>query len=321
MKSIRLSLIVYFLLLLTAALGAVSWFSYRTTAQALRDRQADAQKMIETQCDARSQTVRADLDRHILLKARTMANMSRSMLANTEGLVVFGAIGAAAMPQGYLNVPVWLTQGTYSPWLQEGKYPHLAKQIYLAQPIRTHIEDADDLVPIADNEHAQEFFQIFRHNGQPMQRSKSMGEHSFALADDLRAKVLLTESFDEVEISPGVKAARVTLKTTVPRLRFFAVSWPWRGPPYGPPTPKGFKGPSSGSRPPRLGGFESVAPVVFIQYASDLGPTQAKIRDLQRERDTQLAQLTTTIDNDLTQLRSRMLGIALATLLAIWIGG
>ena len=58
MRSIRLSLIVYFLVLLTAALGAVSWFSYRTTSQSLRERQHDSQKMIEAQCEARSQAAR-----------------------------------------------------------------------------------------------------------------------------------------------------------------------------------------------------------------------------------------------------------------------
>ena len=40
MKSIRLSLIVYVLVLLTGALGAISWFSYRTTADSLRERLA-----------------------------------------------------------------------------------------------------------------------------------------------------------------------------------------------------------------------------------------------------------------------------------------
>ena len=47
MRSIRHSLIVYFVVLLTGALGAVSWFSYRTTELALRERQNDALEAIK----------------------------------------------------------------------------------------------------------------------------------------------------------------------------------------------------------------------------------------------------------------------------------
>ena len=57
------------------------------------------------------------------------------------------------------------------------------------------------------------------------------------------------------------------------------LAWPWRYQPFGP-----FSNPKIAKGPPVLpkgfggfGGFESVAPVVFIQYASDLGPTEARI--------------------------------------------
>lgn len=320
MRSIRRSLIVYFILLFTIALAAVSSYSYHTTAQSLFERQANARMMIGTQFETRHRALRAELDRRILRQAQTMANLSRSTLAHTDGLAPFGAIGAAALPQGYFQIPVWMAQGPYSPWMSKGAYSELAREIFLAQPIRTHIESADDLIPPAEGEQAQEYFQIYRHNGYPMQRSKSMEDHWFTLDEDLRTNsVLLKETFDEVDIKPGVRVRRVTLKTTVPRLSFVHVAWPWRAS-FGPPTKMGTKGTPPVKWTPRPGGFESVAPVVFIQYASEIGPTEAKIHALENKRNQQLVELETTIHADLEQLRTNMLWIALATLTAVGLG-
>ena len=75
MKSIRLSLIVYFLVLLTGALGAISWFSYQTTAHSLREREIASEELIKNQCKVRVKTLRDDLDRHLLHKAQALANL------------------------------------------------------------------------------------------------------------------------------------------------------------------------------------------------------------------------------------------------------
>src|SRR6476661_676962 len=99
MRSIRLSLIVYFLLLMTAALGAVAWFSYRTTADSLRERQNDTKKLIEAQCEANCKSARDDLDRHILRQAQTLANLSSSMFIHAESqFALAGMLGSGAMP-------------------------------------------------------------------------------------------------------------------------------------------------------------------------------------------------------------------------------
>src|SRR5206468_2817746 len=56
-------------------------------------------------------------------------------------------------------------------------------------------------------------------------------------------------------------------------------------------------------------------------YASDVAPTEAKIREFAQQRDNQLTELESTIEDDLSQLRSRMLWIGMATLAALWLGG
>jgi two-component system, OmpR family, heavy metal sensor histidine kinase CusS len=321
MKSIRLSLIIYFLVLLTGALGAVSWFSYRTTAMSLRERQRDAQKMIETQYAVSSKSARADLDRRILLQAQTMLTMSHSTTIHAEGLFYpLGMLGSASLPNGYLPMAMYCYQGTHE---------KLAPDIFRLQPLNTHIESGDKLVANAEGGGTQEYFQTYRSNGYPMDRSESMGDNSFTLDEEVRKHAaLLKEYYDDVELQPGVKVRRVTLKASVPEWALLTIPWPWKGMP--PPSigpvwwqsrPKGAKGPKGPAPPSRPPGFVSKAPNIFIQYASDRGPTEAKILALQKKRAEEISQLETTIGQNLQQLGDHMLWIALATLGAVWLGG
>jgi signal transduction histidine kinase len=331
MRSIRLSLIVYFLVLLTAALGAVSWFSYRTTSQSLRERQHDSQKMIAAQCEARSQAVRTELDRRILRQAQMMAGM-RLVTVHYEALYPLGAIGAAAMPQGTINGPLWLPytskenplqSNVYVPlWLAPGKpregIRDLTRDINRFYPKHTHIDSSEVLVANAKSDHPQEYFQTYRGNdGQPMQRSESMGDAWFTLDKNRREQAtLFTEYFDVVELKPGVKVRRVTLNTPVSGFGGVLFPGAWRGGPLGfVPNPKGPK------QPPAPRPFDTKTPTLFIQYASDLGPIEEKINQFQHERNEQLANLESTINEDLRQLRSRMTWISLITLAALWLGG
>jgi len=158
-----------------------------------------------------------------------------------------------------------------------------------------------------------------------MQRSESMGEAWFTLDKDrLEHAVMFKEDFDEVELKPGVKVRRVTLKTPISGYSGFI--WPWRPN----PNPKGAKLPPAASRP-----VETDTPTLVIQYAGDLGPINKSIQEFQRDRDKQLADLEKNIHEfqrdrdkqltdledgitrDLSQLRSRMMWIGLGALAAL----
>ena len=69
------------------------------------------------------------------------------------------------------------------------------------------------------------------------------------------------------------------------------------------------------------GPFETGTQPVIIQYASEWGPIETKIAGFERDRDKALTELSKTIDEDLQQLRGRMLSIGLGTLAALWLGG
>ena len=287
MKSIRLTLIVYFLVLLTGALGAISWFSYQTTAHSLRVRENASQELIEKQCDALVKAVKDDLDRRLLQKAQALANMRLVT-------VVFDPL-----QQSILGFAQWAN-------------PRFGRDTF------TYIDRAEALIIDADDDHPQEYFQVYRNIGKtvrPVQCSESMGNHSFTLDENLEKELKLhTGRFDDVELKPGVMVRRVTLKEFV-----IAAIWPRRPPPPGNGPPGGGKGPDP--KGPQTRPIEAVTPTVIIQYASELGPIKAKIADFEDKRDEQLAKLGETIDLELLQLRNRMLSIALATLAALWLGG
>jgi len=341
MKSIRLSLLVYFLLLLTAALGAVSWFSYQTTAQSLRQRKLDAAEMIRTQFDARSKARKAELDRQILRQARAMAGLPL-ISVNYEAAFSAAAIGQALFPQGLIGTsigaPLWCPAGAAPPVKDGvplfnlyvpvsvaqyvGKPREIKRDISHLFPKYTYLQSSELLVSHGDPDHPQEYFQTYRgHDGQPLQRSDSMGEVLFTL-DKTRPELatLFTEYFDELEIKPSVRVRRVTLKTPVAGYGG-VMFWPFFGPKN--PQPQQFgkgggnqKGPKA---PPRL--FDTKAPTLFIQFAADLEPLEERIEQFAATRDQQLADLEKTIATDLEQLRNNMIGVSLITLAAIWLGG
>ncbi len=330
MKSIRLSLIVYFLVLMTGALGAVSWFSYRTTAEALRAGRRDSEVRIQAQFTGSSDALKADLDRRILRQAHTLVNVSQSMYIHAEGqFALLGLMGSGAMPNGYLNFSLF-----YCELLHKDVYP----DIFKAQSLSTHIEHADKLVADEDGHHAQEYFQTYRSNGSPMERSESMGDQAFDLDENFRMNAELNaEKYDEKELQHGVKVRRVTLKTSVPGYGLMFLPYPVKGvqpPPVFPKWGPGVLRPPQKEKEKNKGGkgagqprpFEAKppvtkTPVIFIQYASDLSSTEAKIVDLRDKRDRQIAQLQTNVQNDLQQLRSRMIWIGLSALAALWFGG
>lgn len=363
MRSIRLSLIVYFLVLLALALGGVSWFVYRTTAQTLREKEDSTRDLIEAKFAFQAAEVRNALDNHLLRQAQNLAGMaqSNSSLQESVRLLPLGALGAPMSPQGHLTIPLWLAEGLHPPLV-----------VRLFRKVDILIDHADALIPHSDDQsQPQEFFQTFRVSGQTLQRSESMGEWEFTLDKALRDESqFLVEHFDDVEPAPGLKLRRVTLKASVPRFRASTLPAAWRffaqgpqapparstGPrnpaPKGPtskgpsgkgPSGKGFmakspfakylpkmpspKSPAPKTLPPPTpvpawpNVVESVAPVVFIQYASDTSLAEGKIADFAAERDAKLADLRIETNEELAALRRRLQWICLAAFVATVAGG
>ena len=333
MKSMRHTLIVYFLVLLTGALAAVSWSSYRTTAcsPACRAAEVDSRKLIvDKQLENRTQAVKAELDRRLLQQAATMQE-TRLSTPHYEVMHPVGLIGALLLPGGVDPIcPIWTwlppankapaepkppmppkDGPPYTPlWMMslvKSPFADNAQQFFArAYPRNTNIEVAEALVAPVDQDHPQEYFQTYKDNGQPMQRSASLGDQWFTLDN----RINLYE-YDDAVLKPDVKVRRVTLKTS---MSFQGAPW-WPNPPRGKGGP-GAKGAGPPPRPP--GNFTRT---VFIQYAAEVGPMNDKIHRFQKERDEQIADLAAKINHDLAELRNRMVWIGGGTLIAIWLGG
>ncbi|MBI1831744.1 MAG: hypothetical protein HYR84_09875 [Planctomycetes bacterium] len=333
MKSIRLSLIVYFLMLSTAALGTVSWLSYRFSEQALLDRQADSQDRIRNQSTAASHQVRAELDRRLVSQARAVAGHHLKTL-NYEAVHAATVISSGAFPAGCLQAPLWLPQlplkgnpppgGVWVPvWLAERFVGNPAKRDPLRDssiyyPKYTHIDFSEKLVAGPAVGMPQEYYQIYgidRGEFKPWQRSESMGDVWFTLDAEYRNRSsLFKEEFDEAELTPGLRVRRVTMRTPVSGFEGVIFWPPWRPPPG---NPKGGKQPPPPPPAPRPVDTKNIV----IQYAIDMEPMLKQIRELEEARDNQLANLENSSQQSLRDLQKDMIWVNVGMLVALWLGG
>jgi two-component system, OmpR family, heavy metal sensor histidine kinase CusS len=308
MKSIRLSLVVYFLALSGAALGAVSWFVYESSNHALQDSAGSKQRLLRTQFDQRVKEVGAALDHRVLSRAQYLSRFIRWSHEHYEALFPLGVLGAALQPQGHLATPLWV-------W--EGNHRGLAFTLFKTIPVDITVESAEDVAP-----HAEDYYQITRSTGEPADWSESLGDDRLPLTERARdPDVLLNQArFKDVLLSSGVKVRLVTLRTK-PRFRQAVLpQMPWgfgRGsgkppPPERPPD-----------RPGRGGGdkFFGRGPSVYLQYAIATSERDATVAGYRAELESNLAHLATESDETLARLRQRLLWVSLATFVALAVGG
>src|SRR5438874_964496 len=75
MRSIRLSLTVYFLVLLAVALGTASVLVYRTTRRTLEDKEKAAEQLVHARYEEARGKENQKLDTELLQQARTVAQL------------------------------------------------------------------------------------------------------------------------------------------------------------------------------------------------------------------------------------------------------
>src|SRR5947207_2034138 len=128
MKSIRLSLVLYFLVLLTAAMGTVFALVYRTTAAALQVRQHDAERLIEQQYATQCNEPRAGLTQRLREQSHAVATLARPPL-HFEALYPLGVVGLPFLSQPHLHAGLWLHEGS-APRQLKDRDPSLAEHLF-----------------------------------------------------------------------------------------------------------------------------------------------------------------------------------------------
>lgn len=310
MKSIRVSLIVYVLVLLLVSLGGVTMLAYRVAAETLDEKEAESRRIIEAECEEREKELRHDLDRSLARKAKLVA-ARQGRPQRVEWLNALPMFSAPLAPMGYLNLAVDLRLGS----------PPLSSRLTPVQ-LRFHENRSlDQFVPNSDDWAASEeglpmeACQTYFRNGQIWDRTNNLAFHPFTLDESVRQRLgLMQERFDDVAYG-SLTLRRVTIK--MPRAFVFAP--PNMGDRHNPPWKPFFRGPA----PPNAGiNWRAMQePYFFVQYAVDTAPLESRLRDLNADRDQRIDRLAQTNRQTLDSLRRRfMIAVGMAALL-VCVGG
>jgi heavy metal sensor kinase len=304
-RSIRLSLLGYFLGLLALALGEASWLLYHTAHEQLVARKESTQKLIEARFKERYKEEKDRLDEQLLFQAQNLAGVVRLQRdwsrirdhssSPARELHLFGIGSCPSLPNGHLLAvlpmatsirwsPVWFEMSRQ--WLpdikvDEEELTHFVKQM-------------------------PEFFQI---------DIKGRSYHSAALGDrtlvlDFRnfaPDQVLFSKYDDYALGDGRTLRRVILKTSS-----------FRPVPVGAPRPRG-RGESR--KPPDPPHFEALNGLpLFIQCAYDVSRRDAIRQQLEQSRDEELADLDRKTEQSLAGLRTRLWLIGSLTFAATVVG-
>jgi heavy metal sensor kinase len=322
MRSIRLSLILYFLLLLGAALGGVCYFCYQSTQEALAAKETstsalwkkqfdDNKNRLETQFAANKRRAENKFDDELLTRARSLGDKLIWHQHRLEGLYVLGALsGGIAGGEAF-------TMGVYGLRNKQSGLPAQIRYDIRIQP--PHADDEPYTHIVEEGQFYQTYF-IPPKGGGPPPKGGGKGDPfkgpprgdpvpwetsdtldgPWQMDKEIRRKVDEKQTpFDDLKLKPGKMVRRVTIRADVHWARRGIVPEPngeeWyplsRFPPPGEDRP--LWGP---------GGRQWV----YLQYGQDTTPRDKAIALLQANRDRDLAELEYNLQRDLTELRGEL---------------
>src|SRR5688572_24828506 len=143
MRSIRLSLLLYFLALLGLALSAVFTLVYQTTSKTLMDKQASTANLVWTQYNDHVREARAALDQRIFRQAMLLVSKSRTRRIRHDIHVIAMTVAQSGM------TPTFTTAWFISPYTVTPRYAWV-------RGFDVVIPDADDYLPPPDERQPQE---------------------------------------------------------------------------------------------------------------------------------------------------------------------
>jgi heavy metal sensor kinase len=212
MRSIRLSLAVYFLVLLAVALGAVSFLVDRVAGDALAAKEESGRERLHAEFEEDKLARIQETDRTLVNLAERLAAVVGREWGGTAPTEL-AAIAAAPAWYGYLTLPGWL-------WLADTQ-PET--RVPIRRPLIRINNTEDDMRSL--HRGVPYYFQIYSEGGDTLHRSKNMTDLSFTL-DPATAATL--ERFDrrsawprqvideEIQGHGKEMLRRVTIKAPIP---------------------------------------------------------------------------------------------------------
>ncbi len=347
MRSIRRSLILYFLVLLALALGAVGLFVNRVKRQTLEVRHQAAVELLDRQYEERAREEKAKLDQKLLNQANHLASLAQWQYFQRfrkEGqryytyitMAPLAAGLAAQSPYGYLTMPSWIFPAKPTSFA-----------LGIARVYFTNLQLDELFVHSEDDPGIAEYVQINSAPGS-IWRSRSLGNMTMPL--DLRQinrSSFVSWKFDDLQLNNGITVRRVLLKTPLVTagwgrpMGMRSAGGERRGPP---PFAPGLNPPSPNLvvPPPMIDPFlqtvppssapgdaprrpsersENYLPTIYIQCAYDLSSLNETLAGLAAERDLQIRRFKEETQQTLRRLQELLLLVSLGTFAGVVLGG
>jgi heavy metal sensor kinase len=329
-KSIRLSLMVYFLALLGVAFGAVSLLVYRTTRDTLKSKREATESLIKAQYEERCRTEKQRLDDALLAQAGRLAGLAyfewdgrKAWQLQTQPdwqhlprreACYLAALNAGLTPNGYLPATLCILEGREAPLT-------IGPLTFSVTDIKYEKEDLDHHI---DSTIAQ-YFQV-HHTWGGIYRSESLGDLAlpFVLGEPDPEKALASKA-DDFQLTAKTRVRRVTLQVFPPRRAAVLMSRTRAGSTANgqqgqrDPMPRGDRRPGDRPRGMRLEDIRR--PVLIIQCAFDVAKRDEALAAFAAQRDEEIEDLAARTDSSLVELRNHLLAICLVTFAATVLGG
>lgn len=329
MRSIRRSLIVWFLGLTVVTLGIVGVLVDGIVVRAIRARESAAVDFVRKQHEIRVQDESDRVDQSLLDEARAIAQSMQFLFADSfrasvttpirrswESAIAFGAFN----PLAAMNVEMMSSFRMY---------PFFHAEFMSKRPL-----DESIMNRVTDDEHFRDFYQVHTF-GQLLMRSRSLADDAIPEFNVSRIDIALPNWLpaDNVTLKNGTAVRRVVYASPVVFFRQFGS--PRRSEGGGPNSERGertggFGGGQRSSAPsnqppnprpaPTPESLVRATPRIYIQTARPLSVLQTRLADFEKERDEELSNLRTASQSAIRGTRGLLLTIALGTILAMLAG-
>jgi signal transduction histidine kinase len=297
MRSIRLALVVYFLLLLGLVLGAVSVPAYRHSRKLLEENEKARSALLESLYQNDCRKVNETLDQQLIHRAELLADRAVMQFKGTPMLAVryvtpLRALAAAIDPNSALPTAFWVGQDT-----RNGCVQCIQRQLVTEIKFPEKLPDPEET--------NGEYFQINNEWGTRAWRSESLqalGDSSFPFDQEtFRQTPQYDPKLDEIDLG-GLHLRRVIFKAPISRFSL----------PFFPRHPGHGKKPDPGVHSARA---------ILIQVGAPTAERDARLAALEADKDNALAGIKTEAANDLAHLFNLFVLVGLATFAMCLAGG
>jgi heavy metal sensor kinase len=302
MRSIRVSLLVYFLALVTASLGVASLLVYGVVQSTLQAKEQAESALVETQFRERCHDAKSQLDDRLLANAKSLAGRVRPHWRSHQEIYAEAWLVTAATlaaPNGPWNSLVWAAQVPVRDRDRErrrGPPSYTPLQVQLYRGNWFVLDFGRELEPPPEDPSEPRISSRIQTNrwSRPMPLRGDLplpDEANFAPRDRFNWV------HDDVTLPDGTAARRVRFRQLI-RLE------------------EGASPPSGGPRP----GYQAPKPAIIIQCAASLRDLEKLLEPLRGQRDSDLARIRAETTEALTRQRATLLLISGLTFAATVLG-